>query len=110
MAKILELESGVDPIPTEEAKQDKMTDTEKVIQGLMRKAYTLGVQSGIRTTCVSMLAQLNQTKKMNPQKQLNLLRQMCMRNIENQNKATQSAENSTTETTTNNDKENATNV
>ena len=110
MAKILELESGVDPIPTEEAKQDKMTDTEKVIQGLMRKAYTLGVQSGIRTMCVSMLAQLNQTKKMNPQKQLNLLRQMCMRNIENQNKATQSAENSTTETTTNNDKENATNV
>ena len=47
-------------------------------------------------------AQLNQTKKMNPQKQLNLLKQMCMRNIENQNKAAQSTENPTTETTTNN--------
>ena len=41
MAKVLELESGVDPIPTE-AEQDKMTDTEKVIQSLMRKSYTLG--------------------------------------------------------------------
>jgi len=70
MAKILELESsGTDPIPTE-TKQDNMTDTEKVIQGLMRKAYALGVSSGVRTMCVSVLAQLNQTKKMNPQKQL----------------------------------------
>lgn len=33
MAKVLELESGVDPIPAE-AEQDKMTDTEKVIQSL----------------------------------------------------------------------------
>ena len=102
MAKILELESsGTDPIPTE-TKQDNMTDTEKVIQGLMRKAYALGVSSGIRTMCVTVLSQLNQTKKMNPQKQLNLLKQMCMRNIENQNKAAQSTENPTTETTTNN--------
>lgn len=101
MAKIVELESGVDPIPAE-AEQDKMTDTEKVIQSLMRKSYTLGVQSGIRTMCVTVLSQLNQTKKMNPQKQLNLLKQMCMRNIENQNKAAQSTENPTTETTTNN--------
>jgi len=101
MAKVLELESGVDPIPTE-AEQDKMTDTEKVIQSLMRKSYTLGVQSGIRTMCVTVLSQLNQTKKMNPQKQLNLLKQMCMRNIENQNKAAQNTENPTTETTTNN--------
>ena len=100
MAKVLELESGVDPIPAE-AEQDKMTDTEKVIQSLMRKSYTLGVQSGIRTMCVTVLSQLNQTKKMNPQKQLNLLKQMCMRNIENQNKAAQSTENPTTETTTN---------
>ena len=101
MAKVLELESGVDPIPAE-AEQDKMTDTEKVIQSLMRKSYTLGVQSGIRTMCVTVLSQLNQTKKMNPQKQLNLLKQMCMTNIENQNKAAQSTENPTTETTTNN--------
>ena len=101
MANVLELESGVDPIPAE-AEQDKMTDTEKVIQSLMRKSYTLGVQSGIRTMCVTVLSQLNQTKKMNPQKQLNLLKQMCMRNIENQNKAAQSTENPTTETTTNN--------
>lgn len=101
MAKVLELESGVDPIPAE-AEQDKMTDTEKVIQSLMRKSYTLGVQSGIRTMCVTVLSQLNQTKKMNPQKQLNLLKQMCMRNIENQNKAAQSTENPTTDTTTNN--------
>lgn len=101
MAKVLELESGVDPIPTE-ADQGKMTDTEKVIQSLMRKSYTLGVQSGIRTMCVTVLSQLNQTKKINPQKQLNLLKQMCMRNIENQNKAAQSTENPTTETTTNN--------
>lgn len=101
MAKVLELESGVDPIPTE-TEQNKMTDTEKVIQSLMRKSYTLGVQSGVRTMCVTVLSQLKQTSKMNPQKQLNLLKQMCMRNIESQNKAAQSAENSTTETTTNN--------
>lgn len=101
MAKIVELESGVDPIPTE-TEQNKMTDTEKVIQSLMRKSYTLGVQSGVRTMCVTVLSQLKQTSKMNPQKQLNLLKQMCMRNIESQNKTAQSAENSTTETITNN--------
>lgn len=101
MAKVLELESGVDPIPTE-TEQNKMTDTEKVIQSLMRKSYTLGVQSGVRTMCVTVLSQLKQTSKMNPQKQLNLLKQMCMRNIESQNKTAQSAENSTTETITNN--------
>ena len=105
MANVIELESGVDPIPAE-ANQDKMTDTEKVIQSLMRKSYALGVSSGIRTMCVSVLAQLNQTKKMNPQKQLNLLRQMCMRNIENQNNAAKDTENSTT----NIEKENTSNV
>lgn len=106
MAKILELESsGTDPIPTE-TKQDNMTDTEKVIQGLMHKAYVLGVSSGVRTMCVTVLSQLNQTKNMNPQKQLNLVRQMCLKNIENQNNATQNANNSTAETTTNNEKEN----
>lgn len=109
MAKVLELESGVDPIPTE-TEQNKMTDTEKVIQSLMRKSYTLGVQSGIRTMCVTVLSQLKQTSKMNPQKQLNLLKQMCMRNIENQNNVAQAAENSTTETTTNTEKENGDNV
>lgn len=109
MAKVLELESGVDPIPTE-TEQNKMTDTEKVIQSLMRKSYTLGVQSGIRTMCVTVLSQLKQTSKMNPQKQLNLLKQMCMRNIENQNNVAQAAENPTTETTTNTEKENGDNV
>lgn len=104
MAEVLELESGVDPIPTE-AVQDNMTDTEKAIQNLMRRSYALGVQSGIRTMCVTVLSQLKQTSNMNPQKQLNLLRQMCLRNIENQNKAAQGTENSTTETTTN-EKEN----
>lgn len=109
MAKVLEVESGVDPIPTE-TKQDAMTETEKVIQSLMRKSYTLGVQSGVRTMCVTVLSQLKQTSKMNPQKQLNLLKQMCMRNIENQNKAAQGTENPTTETTTNTEKENGDNV
>lgn len=110
MAKIVDVESGVDPIPTE-TKQDAMTDTEKAIQSLMRKAYTLGVQSGVRTMCVSMLAQLKQTSKMNPQKQLNLLRQMCLRNIENQNKLAQGITDATANTTTNNtEKENENNV
>lgn len=109
MAKIVDIESGVDPIPTE-PKKEAMTDTEKAIQNLMRKAYVLGVQSGMRTMCVSMLAQMKQTSKMNPQKQLNLMRQMCMRNIENQNKAIQGESNSETETTTNDEKENEKNV
>lgn len=109
MAKILELESGADPIPAEKP-QDQMTETEKVIQGLMRKSYVLGVSSGMRTMCVTVLSQLNSTKNMNPQKQLNLLRQMCMKNIEKQNKAVQSTDNSLTETKTNTEKENETNV
>lgn len=110
MAKIVDVESGVDPIPVEE-KKDTMTDAEKMMQNLMRRAYALGVQSGVRTMCMSMLSQMTQTSKMNPQKQINLLRQMCLRNIENQNKAAaQSAENPTTNTTTNNEKENESNV
>lgn len=116
MAKILDIESGVDPIPAEVQPQENMTEAEKMIQNLMRRAYTLGIQSGMRTMCVSMLAQMEQTKKMNPQRRLNLLRQMCMKNIENQNKAMQSAKSTDTDTetegeiTTNNEKENESNV
>ena len=104
MAKIVELESGTDPVEevTDPKQKAKNETEEKVIQSLMRKSYTLGVQSGVRTMCVTVLSQLKQTSKMNPQKQLNLLKQMCMRNIESQNKTAQSAENSTTETITNN--------
>ncbi len=111
MAKILELESGVDPTPVEQV-QDKMTETEKVIQGLMRKSYVLGVSSGMRTMCITVLSQLNDTKNMNPQKQLNLLRQMCKKNVEHYNQAMQSDNNATNanENTTNTEKENKNNV
>ena len=109
MANVLELESDVNPISVEKP-QDQMTETEKVIQELMRKSYILGVSSGMRTMCVTVLSQLNNTKNMNPQKQLNLLRQMCHRNIENYNQATQNDKDSkeTEENTTK--KENEDNV
>ena len=109
MAKVLELESGVDPIPTEKP-QDQMTETEKPIQALMRKSYVLGVSSGMRTMCVTVLSQLNNTKNMNPQKQLNLLRQMCHKNIENYNHATQNNKNAAETKDNTTKKENEDNV
>ena len=110
MAKVLELESGVDPIPAEKS-QDQMTETEKTIQALMRKSsYVLGVYSGMRTMCVTVLSQLNSTKNMNPQKQLNLLRQMCHKNIENYNQATQNNKNAAETKDNTTKKENEDNV
>ena len=109
MAKVLELESGVDPIPTEKP-QDQMTETEKTIQALMRKSYVLGVSSGMRTMCVTVLSQLNNTKNMNPQKQLNLLRQMCHKNIEHYNHATQNNKNAAETKDNTTKKENEDNV
>lgn len=105
MTEVLELESGVDPVPVDSG-QEKMTETEKAIQNLMRRSYTLGVASGMRTMCVSFLSQMNQTKQMNPQRSLTLLKQMCMKNIENQNKVMQMA----TDTKNTTKKENEDNV
>ena len=87
-----------------------MTETEKKIQALMRKSYVLGVSSGMRTMCVTVLSQLNNTKNMNPQKQLNLLRQMCHKNIENYNQATQNNKNTTETKDNTTKKENEDNV
>ena len=87
-----------------------MTETEKAIQALMRKSYVLGVSSGMRTMCVTVLSQLNNTKNMNPQKQLNLLRQMCHKNIENYNQATQNNKNTTETKDNTTKKENEDNV
>ena len=109
MAKVLELESGVDPIPAEKP-QDQMTETEKAIQALMRKSYVLGVSSGMRTMCVTVLSQLNNTKNMNPQKQLNLLRQMCHKKSENYNHATQNNKNAAETKDNTTKKENEDNV
>lgn len=106
MAKILEVESGTDsPTTSTNPKEKKKNEIEQVLEGTMRKAYVLGLRNGTRAMCVSVLSQLNQTKRMNPQKQLNLIREMCKKNIQNQNNAQDNLGSSETEET-NNKKEN----
>lgn len=99
MAKILELESNTDPVEgTIEQKQDAKNETEEMIQRLMKKAYILGLSTGMKTMCGSILEKMNQNKNLNPQKQLILLRQWCNHNLAMNNK--------TEETSETNDKEN----
>lgn len=106
MAKILEVESGTDfPTTSANPKEKKKNEIEQILDGTIRKAYVLGLQNGARTMCISVLSQLNQTKQMNPQKQLNLIREMCKKNIQNQNNA-QGNSGSSEVKETNNKKEN----
>lgn len=106
MAKIVELESGVDPV--EEAvdpKEKAKNETEEMIQNLMKKAYVLGLSTGMKTMCGSILEKMNQNKNLNPQKQLMLLRQWCSHNLAINNKASEESKNEA-----NNVKEESTNA
>lgn len=87
MAKIVELESGTDPVEeVADPKQKAKNETEEMIQRLMKKAYVLGLSAGMKTMCGSILEKMNQNKNLNPQKQLMLLRQWCNHNLAINNK------------------------
>lgn len=106
MAKIIDVESGVDPVeevvdPSEKAKNE----TEEMIQRLMKKAYLLGLSIGTKTAYGSILEKLNQMKNLNPQKQLMTLRQWCNSKLSPNNKTTEVSKD-----TTNNIKEDNTNA
>lgn len=108
MAKIVELESGADPIEeVTDPKQDAKNETEEMIQRLMQKAYVLGLSTGMKTMCGSILEKMNQNKSLNPQKQLILLRQWCQHNLAMNDKA---KENSETDNKNNTEKENKSNA
>lgn len=108
MADIVELESGTDPVkevvdPGVKAKNE----TEEIIQRLMQKAYVLGMSTGMRTMCGSILEKLNQSKNLNPQKQLMALRQWCNSYLTKQNSPTKNVQaDQTTNTQNNIEKEN----
>ena len=82
MAKIVELESGTDPVEeVTDPKQKSKNETEEMLQRLMKKSYVLGLSTGMKTMCGSILEKMNQNKNLNPQKQLMLLRQWCNHNL-----------------------------
>ncbi len=102
MAKIVELESGADPVEKAiDSKEKVKNETEEMIQRLMKKAYVLGLSTGMKTMCGSILEKMNQNKSLNPQKQLILLRQWCSQKLAINNKR-----NEEDEVETNNEKEN----
>ena len=89
MAKIVELESGTDPVEeVTDPKQKAKNETEEMIQRLMKKAYVLGLSAGMKTMCGSILEKMNQNKNLNPQTQLMLLRQWCNHNLAIDRKST----------------------
>lgn len=103
MAKILEVESGVDPVEVPvDPEQKKKNDIEEMIQGTMRKAYILGLSNGTRMMCTQLLGKMAEIKNLNAQKQLVVLKKMCL-DIMNQ-----STDN--TNKTENTDKENKNDV
>lgn len=114
MAKIVELESGADPVEEViDPKQAAKNETEEMIQRLMKKAYVLGLSTGMKTMCGSILEKMNQNKNLNPQKQLMLLRQWCNHNLAINSKGNESdsQENKSAETTNNtSEKENESNA
>lgn len=89
MSKVVELESNPEPIETEnvDPKDQANRQTEEKIHNLMKKVYILGLSAGMKTMCGSILEKMNQNKKLNAQKQLNLLRQWCNHNLAIQDKA-----------------------
>ena len=104
MAKIVELESGTNPVEeVTDPKQKAKNETEEMIQRLMKKAYVLGLSAGMKTMCGSVLEKMKQNKNLNPQKQLMLLRQWCNHNLSISSKSNNGVDTeSTTQETTNN--------
>ena len=64
MAKIVELESGTDPVEeVTDPKQKAKNETEEMIQRLMKKAYVLGLSAGMKTMYGSMGQQFSHNAK-----------------------------------------------
>ena len=79
MGKILEVKSGVDPVEAPvDPEQKKKNEIEDMIQGTMRKAYIFGLSNGTRMMCTQILGKMAEIKNLNAQKQLVVLKQMCL--------------------------------
>lgn len=100
MAKIVELESDVSVGVTEASAETKNKGEDQVaqtLQQMMRRSYILGLSAGMKTMCGSILEKMNENRRLNPQKQLILLREWCNKNLAQQNKfAEQQQESQTT--------------
>lgn len=89
MGKVIELKNdeqikgSTDPV--DQAKQN----TENMIQELMKKAYILGLSTGMKTMCGSILEKMDNNKNLNAQKQLILLRQWCNHSLNVNDKASE---------------------
>lgn len=108
MAKIIELETDQNEVD-EALKQNAAPETpanpaqpesemEKVLNTTMKRAYVLGISAGMKAMCGIVMETLNKNGKLNPQRQLSVLRQTVLAHI---NKQKEFDEKQTAQQTTN---------
>lgn len=81
MAKILEVESSVEKDEQPKA-NDKVDGFKNLIEGTMKKSYVMGLSNGARAMCVSILAEIKKNEKRSFKKQVDAIRQMCLKNMQ----------------------------
>ena len=112
MAKIVEVESDVSVGTPDVAAETGNKGEDQVAQTLnqmMKRSYILGLSTGMKTMCGSILEKMNENRRLNPQKQLILLREWCHKNLAQQDKfdANKQSQQTTNSQNSENNKENA---
>ena len=81
MANILDIESSIKK--TEQPKaDDKAEDFKGLIESTMKKSYVMGLSNGARAMCISILAEIKKNEKRSLKKQVDVIKQMCLRNMQ----------------------------
>lgn len=89
MANIVEVESSVEEVNQPEVERKK-NGLKSIIEGTMKKSYVMGLSNGARAMCVSILAELKKNENRSVKKQVEAIRQLCLKNMQ---KGEQSEEN-----------------
>ena len=88
MAKVMELETDqkeVDEVTNQNIQQTKPeSEMEKALNANLKRAYVLGISTGMKTMCGIVIETLNKNRNLNPAKQLAVLRQTISKHVAKQ--------------------------
>lgn len=98
MAKVLEVESGVETVETVETPEEiEKKKTDGLMDGAIKKAYILGLQNGVKAMCTSVLAEFDKNKTRGLKKQIDAIRNMCLNNLKRRDNSESEKENENAE-------------
>lgn len=95
MAKVLEVESGVETVETPEEIEEKKIDG--LMNAAIKKVYILGLQNGVKAMCTSVLAEFDKNKTRGLKKQIDAIRNMCLNNLKRRDNSESEKENENAE-------------